>query len=113
MKGSCQARRWISLSDPKSCFHDAIFGASRPDSGGKQMKVIASLLTVVLGSALLLAQDMSQGVEMSGTICDSNCVTQTGGHAACNLKCSQKGGDAVFIDDNGKVTKIANPDKVK
>jgi hypothetical protein len=77
------------------------------------MKVIASLLTVVLGSALLLAQEMSKDIDMSGTICDSGCVTQTGGQAACNLKCSQKGGDAVFIDDNGKVTKIANPDKVK
>ena len=77
------------------------------------MRLISSLLTFVLSSALLYAQQMSKVVEMSGTICDSNCVTQTGGQSACNLKCTQKGGDAVFIDDNGKVTKIANPDKVK
>jgi hypothetical protein len=77
------------------------------------MKLIASLLTLVLGSAMLYAQEKSQGVEMTGTICDSKCVTQTGGQSACDLKCPQKGGDAVFIDDNGKVTKIANPQKVK
>jgi len=77
------------------------------------MRFIASLLTMVLGSALLLAQDMPKAVEMSGTICDSKCVDQSGDHPACNLKCSEKSGDAVFIDDTGKVTKIANPDKVK
>src|SRR5215813_3811461 len=77
------------------------------------MKIMASLLTVVLGSALLYAQQMSKAVEMSGTICDSNCVTQTEGQSACNLKCTQKGGDAIFIDDTGKATKIANPEKVK
>lgn len=77
------------------------------------MRVIASLLTLILGSALLVAHDMSQSVEMTGTICDSGCVSQTGGQAACELKCSKKGGDAVFIDDNGKLTKIANPDKIK
>jgi hypothetical protein len=93
----------------------AIFpwAAAPIDSGGKQMKFIASLLTVVLGSALLLAQDVSKAVEMSGTICDSKCVNQSGGHQACNLTCSEKSDDAVFIDDNGKVSKIANPDKVK
>jgi hypothetical protein len=35
------------------------------------MKLIASLLTLVLGSAMLYAQEKSQGVEMTGTICDS------------------------------------------
>src|SRR5215813_4800736 len=77
------------------------------------MKIMASLLTLVLGSALLNAQQMSKAIEMSGTICDSNCVTETGGQSACNLKCTQKSGDPVFIDDNGKITKIANPDKLK
>ena len=77
------------------------------------MRFIASLLTLILGSALLVAQDNSQSVEMIGTICDSGCVSQTGGQAACELKCSKKGGDAIFIEDNGTVTKIANPDKVK
>src|SRR5579862_3371258 len=77
------------------------------------MKLVASLLTVVLSAALLLAQDTSQGVEMTGTVCDSMCVNQTGAHPACNIKCSEKSGEPVFIDDSGKVTKIANPDKVK
>ncbi len=77
------------------------------------MKLMASLLTVVLSASLLPAQEMPQGVEMTGTVCDSKCVTQTSAHPACNIKCSQKSGEAVFIDDGGKVTKIANPDKVK
>ena len=77
------------------------------------MKLIASLLTVVLSAAFLFAQEVSQSVEMTGTVCDSNCVTRTGTQPACNLKCSQKSGEAVFIDDSGKVTKIANPERVK
>lgn len=77
------------------------------------MKRIASLLTVVLSAALLFAQETSQGVEMTGTVCDSSCVTQSGTQSACNLKCSQKSDEPVFIDDSGKLTKIANPEKVK
>jgi len=77
------------------------------------MKRIALLLTLVLGSAMLYAQEKPKAIEMSGTICDSKCVTQTGSQSACDLNCTQKGGDAIFVDDNGKATKIANPEKVK
>ena len=85
------------------------------------MKQTALLLAIVLGSAMLYAQQASQGVEkqeaqgieMTGTICDSKCVTQSGSQSACDLNCTKKGGEAVFIEENGKVTKIANPDKVK
>jgi hypothetical protein len=77
------------------------------------MKRIAVLLVMVLGSVMLYAQEQPKGVEMTGTICDSKCVTQSAGQSACDPKCAQTGGEAVFIEDNGKVTKIANPEKVK
>jgi len=77
------------------------------------MKRIALLLTLFLGSMMFYGQEKPQARDMSGTICDSKCVTQTHNQAACNLKCTEKDGDAVFVDDNGKVTKIANPEKVK
>jgi hypothetical protein len=85
------------------------------------MKRIAPLLAIVLGSIMLYAQQASQdiekkeaqGIEMTGTVCDSKCVTHTGSQSACDVKCTKTGGDAVFVEDNGKVTKIANPEKVK
>jgi hypothetical protein len=77
------------------------------------MKRTALLLAIILGSVMLHAQEEPQGTEMTGTICDSKCVTQSGGQSACDLNCTKTGGDALFIEDNGKVTKIANPDKVK
>jgi hypothetical protein len=77
------------------------------------MKQIPALLAIVLGSVMLYAQQTTKGHEMMGTICDSKCVTQSAGQSSCDLNCTQKGGDAVFIQDNGKVTKIANPEKVK
>ena len=82
------------------------------------MKRFALLLTLILGTAMLYAQeaketDMTKPHDMSGTICNSKCVTQTSGQNACDASCTQTDGDAVFIHDNGKVTKIGNPDKVK
>jgi hypothetical protein len=77
------------------------------------MKRIALLLAMILSSVMLYAQETQKGHEMTGTICDSKCVTQSAGQSSCDLNCTQTGGDAVFIQDNGKVTKIANPEKVK
>ena len=77
------------------------------------MKRIALLLTFVLGSAMLYAQEKSQGTDMTGTICDSKCVTQAADKSACDLSCTEKGGDAVFVEDTGKATKIGNPEKIK
>jgi hypothetical protein len=77
------------------------------------MRRLAALLAIVLGSMMLYAQETPKGIDMTGTICDSKCVAQSAGQSACDLKCTQTGGDAVFIEDNGKVTKIANPEKVK
>jgi hypothetical protein len=78
------------------------------------MKRIAGLLAIVLTAGMwLCAQDKSKSTEMTGWICNSNCVAQGAGTAACDQNCTDKSGDAVFIDDQGKVTKIANPSKVE
>jgi hypothetical protein len=77
------------------------------------MRRAAGLLAIILGTAMLYAQETPKGIEMTGTICDSKCVTQSAGQSACDSKCTQTGGEAVFIEDNGKATKIANPEKVK
>jgi hypothetical protein len=75
------------------------------------MKRSTALLVIVLGSVMLYAQDGPRGHEMTGTICDSKCVTQIAGQSSCDLNCTQKGGDPVFVEDNGRVTKVANPEK--
>lgn len=75
------------------------------------MKRFVGLLVVVFCSSMLLyAQEATKGKEMTGWICNSKCVTHDAGKAACDQTCSDKSGDVVFVDDSGKVTKIANPD---
>lgn len=76
------------------------------------MKRSVQLIMIVLASLALLYAQESQTMEMTGTICNSACVTQSGGHATCDANCSDKSGDAVFVDDSGQVSKISNPDKV-
>jgi hypothetical protein len=79
------------------------------------MKRNAALFTVVLASVILLYSQDNPPMEMTGWICTSACVTQSSGQAACDASCAgkDKSGDAVFVDDNGKVSKISNPDMVK
>ncbi len=79
------------------------------------MKRNAALFTVVLASVILLYSQDNPPMEMTGWICTSACVTQSSGHASCDASCAgkDKSGDAVFVDDNGKVSKISNPDMVK
>jgi hypothetical protein len=83
------------------------------------IKKLAAIAVLALGSAAMLqAQDMKdkgmmKGTEMTGVVCASKCVNTTSTPASCNAGCTDKGGDAVFIDDQGKVTKIANPKMVK
>jgi|SRR5690242_749445 len=78
------------------------------------MKRITVILLLVLGSAVLLpAQEQNKGDELTGTICDQKCVKQDAGKAACDLSCTERSGEAFFIDDGGKATKIANPQVCK
>lgn len=50
---------------------------------------------------------------MTGVLCSSKCVKQETGKSACDASCKDQGGDVVFIDDQGKATKVANPKMAK
>lgn len=79
------------------------------------MKRSAGLCTIVLASVLLLYGQSDTPKEMTGWICTSACVAKSASHASCDASCAgkDKHGEAVFVDDNGKVSKISNPDKIK
>jgi len=77
------------------------------------MKRSALLFTIILASFALLYAQQNKPMEMTGVICNSACVSQSGGQATCNANCADKSGDAVFVEDNGKITKISNPEVVK
>jgi hypothetical protein len=75
------------------------------------MKRIAGLLVAVLLSVgMLYAQEKM--TEMVGMICYSKCIKQVDGKATCDPNCKEQG-DAVLVDDQGKVTKIFNQDMIK
>ena len=75
------------------------------------MKRMTALLALLLASTMFVsAQDNGKGDEMSGVLCDQKCVKQDAGKAACDLSCTEKSGDRVFVDDEGKATKVANPE---
>jgi hypothetical protein len=44
-------------------------------------------------------------------VCNSKCVTDTGGKSSCNKDCSETSGDVVFVDSKGATYKIDNQDK--
>jgi len=78
------------------------------------MKRMAWLLIAVLVSAISIhAEDTGKATTMTGWLCNSKCVTQSSGHAACDQKCAEESGEIVLVDDNGRVLKIANQEKVK
>ncbi len=78
------------------------------------MKRTGWVLAVILCSAAALyAGEANQGKEMSGWLCNSKCVTQTAGKAACDTNCSATEGEVVFISEKGTVSNIENQDKVK
>ncbi len=77
------------------------------------MRRFVPTLALLLCSLVLVGQETQQMMDMTGTICNSKCVSQSADRSVCDINCNDKSGDAVFVDDSGKVTKIANPDKVK
>ena len=87
------------------------------------MRRIAMLLVFALGSMIPLVaqqdnnatQDKGGGAkkEMTGTLCNAANVVENAGKATCD---ETKGGgsdEMVFIDDQGRATTIANPEKMK
>jgi hypothetical protein len=78
------------------------------------MKRIVGLSIMVLGFMLsVYAQDQAKPVEMTGWVCNSKCVNHDKPTATCDASCTDTSGDVVFLDDQGKTTKIHNPEKVK
>jgi len=61
----------------------------------------------------MYGQDTPKDTEMTGVVCNSKCVQPTAGKNTCDLSCMDKTGNIVFVDDQGKVTKISNTEKVK
>jgi hypothetical protein len=74
------------------------------------MRRILCIMTLVFAAtSCLSASDKKKGDDMTGTICDQKCVKQDADKASCDLSCTEKSGEATFIDDQGKVWKVANP----
>jgi hypothetical protein len=74
------------------------------------MKRSSKLLIGILGSAsLLFAADQNKDIKTkNGSICDAQCVTKVNDRNTCNPTCTEKSGEAVFVDDDGTVMKIEN-----
>lgn len=68
-------------------------------------------LFVVFGLAAISAF----AAEWSGTIMDEKCSTNAKmrDNAACAERCIKGGSPAVLVDNDGKIYKISNQDKVK
>ena len=77
------------------------------------MKRTGWIVVVLLSSAALLYADSGEKKEMSGWLCNSKCVAHTDNQVTCDKNCTETGGDVVFIDNDGKVSKIRNQEKVK
>jgi hypothetical protein len=72
------------------------------------------MLFLIASAMFLVADDKaSGGTAMTGYICSSKCVVQNAAQSSCKQDCAEKGGDTVIVDDQRKVTKIANPKMVK
>jgi hypothetical protein len=83
-----------------------------PFSGEDTMKPIAWLFLAVLCSVTLVQAQSSGGtMELSGTICQSTCVTQVNNVPTCDKTCTDKSGEPVLVGDNGHVMKIAKQDQ--
>lgn len=78
------------------------------------MKQLAALFVLVLGLfASAGAQDQNKTMEMTGTVCDQKCVTHDSNQAACDSSCKEHSGQAVFLDDSGRLWKVSNPASCK
>jgi hypothetical protein len=71
-----------------------------------------AVFAVLVSAISTYAEDASQATAMTGWLCNSKCVKQSSGRAACDQKCAQKSGEIVLLDDQGRVLKIANQEKV-
>ena|ERR1051326_8194347 len=77
----------------------------------KRMFGLSILILALIAPAY--AQDQDHPIERTGWICNSKCVNHDTKPASCDSNCTDKTGDVVFVDEQGKTTKISNPDMVK
>jgi|SRR5271157_279201 len=70
-------------------------------------------LGILCSAALLLAADQGKTMKKTGAICDAQCVTKVNGLSTCDPGCTEKSGDAVFVDNKGTVMQIENQDMAK
>jgi hypothetical protein len=82
--------------------------ADNSDWRGTMKRISGIALFVFCAAMFIQAQNASTAKQMTGTICDSQCVTHQGNVASCDTACEQKSGMAVFVDDQGKVMNVAN-----
>ena len=74
------------------------------------MKRSNQLLLAVLCLAIpLFAKNSNQSKTVIGTVCNSACVVPQNNLSTCDTGCTDRSGDVVLVDDQGKVLKIANP----
>lgn len=78
------------------------------------MKRLVALSALILGLLVpASAQDQSKTLEMTGMVCDQKCVKQDANKAVCNASCTEHSGQAVFLDDSGKLWNVSNPASCK
>lgn len=77
------------------------------------MQRIALLFLFILGCVALMHAQSSNTKTLNGTVCDSSCVVQENGLATCDKSCTIKSGEAVLVDDQGKLMRVANQDVCK
>jgi hypothetical protein len=50
-------------------------------------------------------------MKLSGTVCNSACVTKVDNLFTCDKDCADESGSSVLVDDQGQVTKIPEQDQ--
>jgi hypothetical protein len=82
--------------------------------GGENMQRIALLFLVTLACVTSVhAQSSSDTRKLNGTVCDASCVVPVDNASTCDKSCTAKSGEAVLVDDQGKVMHIANQEVCK
>ena len=76
-------------------------------------------LVILCSAGFLLSQSSNspmnsgQSMRITGTVCQSSCVSRSGDLATCDPTCTTKSGEMVLVDDQGNVRQISNQDMCK
>ena len=78
------------------------------------MKRLISLLFVALcPTVLVVAQNSGVAAPTIAAVCNSACVTEVNGVAACDRECTDRSGHCVALDDQGNFSKVQNRDECR